>query len=67
MKKSLIDWWNNGTTEARLLCSGANLDIGFLNTTSQFERLIRMSFDNDKMIQRCGQRLTDVVKRQMAR
>eukprot|EP00975_Prorocentrum_lima_P007278 1562149-Prorocentrum_lima.AAC.1 len=63
----LPDWWNNGTTEARLLHAGANLDTGFLNTTSQFERLSNMSFDDDKMIKRCGQRLATVVKRQMER
>eukprot|EP00975_Prorocentrum_lima_P005493 1187875-Prorocentrum_lima.AAC.1 len=65
MKNSLRDWWKVGTAKARLLSSGANLKTGFLNTTSQFERLSKLSFDDDKMIKNCGHRLATFVKRQM--
>eukprot|EP00975_Prorocentrum_lima_P033004 6928559-Prorocentrum_lima.AAC.1 len=67
MRKSIPEWRANGTTEAKLLNASANLDTGFLNTTGQFERLSKMSSDDGKMIKRCGQRLTDVVKKQMTR
>eukprot|EP00975_Prorocentrum_lima_P053386 11196047-Prorocentrum_lima.AAC.1 len=60
----MVGKWHNGSKIAN---AGANLDTGFLNTTGQFERLSNMSSDDGKMIKRCGQRLTDVVKKQMAR
>eukprot|EP00975_Prorocentrum_lima_P009779 2082949-Prorocentrum_lima.AAC.1 len=65
MKNSLQEWWKAGTTKARLLSSGANLKQGFLNPTNHFKRLHRLSYDDDKMIQECGNRLATLVKRQI--
>eukprot|EP00975_Prorocentrum_lima_P029823 6258971-Prorocentrum_lima.AAC.1 len=65
MKNSLPEWWKAGTTKARLLSSGANLDKGFLNLTNQFKRLSKLSYDDEKMIRECGDRLAAFVKRQM--
>eukprot|EP00975_Prorocentrum_lima_P028130 5910777-Prorocentrum_lima.AAC.1 len=62
MKNSLPEWWKAGTT---LLSSGDNLDKGFLNPTNQFKRLSKSSYDDDKMIKECGDRLAAFVKRQM--
>eukprot|EP00975_Prorocentrum_lima_P065940 12906379-Prorocentrum_lima.AAC.1 len=57
MKDKLPEWWAKGTTEAPLLASGVDLQIGFICPTSQFERLRQMSIDDDKVLKMCGKRL----------
>eukprot|EP00975_Prorocentrum_lima_P031984 6716022-Prorocentrum_lima.AAC.1 len=57
MKDHLPKWWAKGTTEAQLLASGVDLQNGFICTTGQVERIRPKSFDDDKLLKMCGQRL----------